>query len=157
MNGSFYATIPGDPLPQGSKKVPRRGSLSVIDSNPHLKEWRMAVTGWVLAALADQPEWQYPVEGPLRVEIAFLLRRPQYHYGTGKNEHIVKPSSPIYPTSPPDLDKLVRAILDGATDANLWLDDAQVVDLQVTKRYARWDSQPGAALIVTEKIDANHS
>ena len=151
LNGQFYATIPGDPLPQGSKRPIRNkatGRLSVIDNNPRLAQWRMAVTGWVKQAMADQPEVTTPIEGPLKVEVWFALRRPRSHYGTGANEHKVKASSPHYPDKYPDLDKLVRAILDGCTDAGLWLDDGQVVWLDVHKGYARWDAQPGAAIIV---------
>lgn len=151
MRSPFYATIPGDPLPQGSKRPVRTGNgrMSVIDNNPRLKEWRMAVTGWVREAMSDQPEFATPVEQPLKVEITFLLRRPLSHYGAGANADKVKPSSPVYPAKHPDLDKLVRAILDGCTDAGLWLDDAQVVWLDVRKAYARRDSTTGAALIVT--------
>jgi crossover junction endodeoxyribonuclease RusA len=93
---------------------------------------------------------------PMEVVLTFYFPRPQSHYGTGRNAHILKPSAPDYPTKPPDIDKLMRAIFDGATDAGLWLDDAQVVDVHAIKMWAR--QRPGVSLTVYPKgaADADH-
>ena len=55
------------------------------------------------------------------------MERPKSHFGTGKNADKVKQSAPVFPATMPDIDKLMRAILDGLTDAQVWLDDGQVV------------------------------
>jgi len=146
----LFVFIPGRALPQGSKKPVRNvatGKMSVIDNNPHLAEWRMQVTGYTKQAMGGATT-TFPMEGPVKVYVTFLMARPKYHYGTGRNERKVKDSSPIYPTSYPDIDKLQRAILDGFTDAGVWLDDSQVVSIDAQKRYARWDDIPGASVQV---------
>jgi Holliday junction resolvase RusA-like endonuclease len=137
--------VPGIPVPQGSMKgYVRRGkgggagTVALTNNNPKLIEWRMKVTGH---AIAKQPEWAevskavFPMEGPIGIRLDFILPRPQSHYGTGRNAKVLKPSAPKYPTGTPDLDKLVRAILDALTDARVWDDDSQVVLVKAVKEY----------------------
>jgi Holliday junction resolvase RusA-like endonuclease len=138
--------VPGLPLPQGSKKIGTykvAGIIrrSIIDNNPRLAQWRMQITNYTRQAMADATV-AFPIEGPISVDITFFMPRPQSHYGTGKNERILKPSAPDLPTHAPDLDKLVRSILDGCTDAGTWHDDAQVVNIWAIKMYAE-DRGPG--------------
>jgi Holliday junction resolvase RusA-like endonuclease len=42
----------------------------------------------------------------------------------------------VLPLTPPDLDKLVRAIGDSLVNAGVLGDDSQITDLSVSKRYA---------------------
>jgi len=74
------------------------------------------------------------IDGPVCVDLAFYFERPKSHLnGSGSlrkgysSSHIVKP----------DLDKLVRAILDSGTVGLVWRDDAQVVRLTATKNYVQ--------------------
>jgi Holliday junction resolvase RusA-like endonuclease len=121
------------------------GKLSVIDNNPHLREWRLKVTGYAKQEMGD---WDTLMEA-VKVEVTFLLPRPKSHYRTAQgHEHELLDWAPLYPTTPPDIDKLERAILDGLTDAGVWLDDSQVVTLHADKRYQRWDEVPGAVVTV---------
>ena len=48
----------------------------------------------------------------------------------------------------PDLDKLVRATLDGLGSANIWTDDSQVVSMNVSKRLAEIDEVTGCRIVV---------
>ena len=59
----------------------------------------------------------------MSVRITFFMPRPK----TVKRH---------MPTVTPDVDKLCRAVLDALTDAGVWVDDSQVVDLGATKIYA---------------------
>ena len=74
----------------------------------------------------------------MMVDITFHRARNKGHYGTGKNAHLVKDSAPAHPTVKPDVDKLSRSVLDALTGI-VWVDDAQVVDKTVRKRYAETD------------------
>ena len=65
----------------------------------------------------------------------FCFARPRSHYGTGKNVHIVKGSSPGHMAVMPDLDKLARCSLD-ALSGVVFKDDAQVVVLTLRKCYS---------------------
>ncbi len=116
VEAMFEFSVSGTPVPQGSVRV-MRGRIVAVSSR--LRRWRMAVT---LAAIAcrQRSTETWPITGPVRAELAFTL--------AGK------------PLARPDLDKLVRAVLDAVCDAQLIVDDAQVVELSATKRRGR---QPG--------------
>lgn len=70
--------------------------------------------------------------------IRFNIRKP-----------ISYPKSMIYPTKKPDLDNLVKAILDGLVDAKVIEDDNCITDLQVMKRYASDDHPLGVEVDLT--------
>lgn len=124
--------VDGIPVPQGSKRV-ANGRL--IDANTaKLKPWRATVT----AACADAMRAAGitgPVDGPVRVKVVFRLPRPKHHYRTGKHAGQLKDGAPYWAATRPDLDKLLRAVLDALTDAGLWHDDAQVAVLHATKEH----------------------
>jgi Holliday junction resolvase RusA-like endonuclease len=73
--------------------------------------------------------------GPVSVAVTFLLARPKSHYGSGRNAARRKDSAPHYPAKKPDIDKLVRAVLDAITGP-CFSDDAQVCRLLVRKDWA---------------------
>ena len=119
---SFSTFVRGIPAPQGSKTPGRRGDGTPFlrEANPNLKDWRTAV-GFVL-----QSEWRgAPMDGALCVELNFALLRPKS----------VSEKRRPHPTVMPDLDKLVRAVLDALTGIVI-VDDALVVDLHATKEYS---------------------
>lgn len=125
--------IIGTPAPQGSKRHVGHGVL--VESAAGVRDWRMAVALQVASKRNSQALPAFT--GPLRVDIRFLIHRP------------VKPRHPL-PDTRPDLDKLVRATMDGITDSAAWNDDAQVTTLHVTKRYAPNGTALGAWLTITD-------
>lgn len=131
----FY--VAGKPEPQGSKRAMRHngnGPIIMLDDNPRTKVWRATVRD---AALREMREsgWE-TTESAVQVIATFYMDRPKGHYGTGRNAHHVKASSPTWPTTKPDTDKLARALLDALTAAGVYRDDSQVTTLLVTKCYA---------------------
>ena len=130
----------GTPAPQGSKRLVGKGRM--IESSKKVAPWRQAVV--YACQLADASSLNYTA--PVRVDITFRLQRPKGHYGAGG---MVKPSSPIYPAVKPDLDKLVRSTLDGLTDAAVFRDDSQVVELHARKSYCTGGDHLGALIHVT--------
>jgi Holliday junction resolvase RusA-like endonuclease len=50
------------------------------------------------------------------------------------------------PTVKPDVDKCIRAVFDGLTDARVWADDGQVVSVHAQQWYA--DDKPGVRVVV---------
>lgn len=87
----------------------------------------------VHAAGYRQPAWG-PNEA-LTVEAVFHLPRG-------------KTVKRLWPTVPPDVDKLARCLLDALTDAHLISDDKQVVTLNARKVYATPQRGPGAEIVV---------
>ena len=123
-------TVPGRPIPQGSMKAFVRGNRAHLTSdNPALKDWRAAVGFYALKAGAEL------IEGPIRVDVAFTLQRPKGHFRTGRNASLLRDSAPELPTTKPDVDKLLRAVLDALTGI-CFIDDAQVTQVNATKSYA---------------------
>lgn len=93
--------------------------------------------GWkgqvVLAGDAVRP--QTCLEGPLAVELHFRLPRARGHFRTGKNAHLLSDRAPVRHTARPDVDNLAKAVLDALKNARWYADDAQIVELLVTKVY----------------------
>ena len=119
-------TIDGTAIPQGSKAISRAGFM--YESNKNLKAWRKHVT----ETLTQQHKGKQLL-GALTVRITVKFARPKTV--TRKNV-----------TVKPDVDKLARAILDSATNAGIWKDDSQVVDLRITKDYTTYASQVNVAI-----------
>lgn len=147
MNDLHRIVIVGDPAPQGSKR--HLGNGVMVESSKKVKPWRTDVRD----AIADQYDGPR-LDGPLHVGLTFVFDRPKSHWRTGRNAHLLKSSAPSFPAGARnDLDKLVRAVLDAATSAGLWVDDGQVVWLAAAKVYAGPDAPmqlPGCVLEVAE-------
>lgn len=136
---SFSFTVFGvDPAPQGSKKYvgTRRTAAGaniplIVEASPKLPAWRKAVDDAVRQAMTDSGDLS-KFEGAVKVEAVFYLTR--------------KPSvKREYPIVPPDVDKLTRALLDACKA--VWTDDALVVRLEVSKKYAV--GQSGVAVTIS--------
>jgi hypothetical protein len=85
-----------------------------------------------------------PGPGAYRVSAHFRLPRPRGHYG--RNGDVLPRFKDAQPVSRPDIDKLLRAVLDALT-MRVWRDDAQVVQVTTSKR---WSEDPGVTIIVQE-------
>ena len=117
----------GKPITQGSKI---RTRWSMRDSNGDtLLPWRDNVRA--AAVNAEDPFG----EAPVQVVITFTFARPKGNFGTGRNAGTLNRSALPYPSNHTigDIDKLVRACLDALTDAGVWNDDSQVVQLVARK------------------------
>jgi crossover junction endodeoxyribonuclease RusA len=136
--------VRGIPAPQGSKRHVGNGRM--IESSKAVGPWREAIRAQCQLAMRGRP----PLGGPVAVRAWFWLPRPQGHYGTGRNSGQVRPGAASRPFGKPDLDKLVRAVLDGLTDGGAWKDDGQVVELTARKLYVLPGLTPGAKIEITE-------
>lgn len=124
--------VPGMPVPQGSKRVvPTKGGPRAIEGNEtRLRPWRATIAAGATYAM-DGAE---PFHGPVRVEVVFAFPRPHNHFGTGKNQGMLKAAAPYYRDQAPDLDKLLRAVFDGLAGI-CFRNDAQVVSVTAAKVY----------------------
>lgn len=153
--------VKGLPAPQGSKRyLGRSGGKGVmVESSSKVAPWRADVRAAAEQAMADH--WQanelggLPVEqwslwrAPVLAEMIFYLPRARSHYGTGRNSDILKSTAPRWPATKPDLDKLIRAILDSLTHV-VWSDDSQVVGIYTSKLYAHPGQGPGVKIHIKE-------
>lgn len=126
-------TIIGRPQQRGSKKVgliPKRGGgylekngrpiVVARDDNEKSGAWMTDIKAAAYRA------YNGPLlQGPIELRVAFYFKRPQAHYGSGRNVESLKASAPEYHAQSPDLDKLVRCLGDALTGV-VWVDDRQV-------------------------------
>jgi Holliday junction resolvase RusA-like endonuclease len=125
--------IYGDPAPQGSKRV-FNGRIVEASGNK-LKVWRKAIAAACQNLVTEE---HLLLLGPVRVEVEFYLPRPV-------SVTIKKRALPIVP---PDLDKLLRGLLDGIGQSEvIWGDDSQVVQIDAVKLYAD-ETEPGATVTI---------
>lgn len=129
-------TIPGRPEAKGSLRVGKHGQ--VFSANPRLKAWQQRVALAVAAWRKGKPL----ITGPVAIVADFCFDRPPSHFTKSGR---LRKGAPLAPGRP-DLDKLVRGLLDGLTGV-LFKDDAQVCELDVSKRYYE---TPGVVLYVSE-------
>ena len=126
----IQAFVPGIPQPQGSKNAFVRGNRAVlVEANKKLPAWRQLVTDKLEAANVSCQ----PLEGAVDAQIIFFMPRP-------------KSVTRLFPSVKPDLDKLIRAVLDAGTKAGIYNDDSQVIEVVAHKFYAD-EEQPAGALI----------
>lgn len=129
--------VPGRPAPQGSiRAIVHRSTgraVAIKDNNAAQKSWRQDVRDTAQQAWGDRP----PIDGPVSIQIDFVMPRPL--------------STPKRSTPPaikkPDGDKLERAVWDSLTHV-VWTDDARVVEWGGSKRIAEIGETPGAHIRV---------
>lgn len=128
--------VPGVPAPQGSKRAfVVAGKARLVESSKACRPWRDSVRSAALEAIGGAAPWL----GPVALRIVFVLPRPA----------TVPKARRGWPATKPDLDKLVRAVLDACTHA-LFADDSQVVEVTARKWYVGADL--GGAVTVGAEI-----
>jgi len=78
-----------------------------------------------------------PMTGPVEVRATFTLARPK---SAAKSRWA--------PDRKPDIDKLLRGLLDACTTGGAWADDAQVVTVITSKVYPAPGAVPGVTFTV---------
>jgi Holliday junction resolvase RusA-like endonuclease len=123
VNARF--SIDGVPVPQGSKIGGHRkdGSIFMREAVRSLPAWREHVINTLREQKPD--DWE-PMALPAMARLKFWLPRPKNRPKTIDVLPIVKP----------DVDKLLRAILDATKIAGVVVDDAMFWDVHPSKRYA---------------------
>ena len=129
----YTLTVRGTPAPQGSKRHIGHGRM--VEMSKAVGPWREAVRGEAQRIIPAGGA----LTGPVHVVIQFFLPRP-----------VSLPRRVLWPAKRPDLDKLIRAVLDGLTEGGAWKDDGQVVKLGSEKLYAAGDTPPGAWISIAE-------
>ena len=122
----MHLRIDGLPKPQGSKRV-FNGRIVEASGNA-LKVWRKAIAD---ACQANVNEEHKLLVGPVRVEVSAVFARP------GRLFRQLDPDGRVPHDKRPDLDNVLKAILDGVDQAGVWGDDGQVCELAATQRYGR--------------------
>jgi len=125
---------PGKPQQQGSKVKGRYGNLR--EANTELAGWRERVALAAHTAMGGRP--MLDRKTPVEMRMEFVLYRPQA-------TPVSRPTPAA--TKAPDIDKLVRAVLDALSNV-AYADDVQVVRLEVGKRVAEVNEPLGVHVVM---------
>lgn len=139
---SFF--VSGVPRPKGSTRSFRHNRTGKIitwaDNAERLRPWQRAI------AVAARAAGLKPASGSVDLVVRFYLPRPKRHYGARG----LRPSAPDAHTQKPDLDKLLRAVLDALTGV-AYRDDGQVLLIEAMKLWADEEAEgrgPGVLIRV---------
>lgn len=125
--------VRGLPITEGSTRTWMVKGKAITAHGPKgLGAWRRAV-----ADVAQRHAPPEPWEGPVGVRLLFTLPRPK---SAPKRKR-------TWPAKRPDLDKLVRAVLDALTYV-IFADDGQVVHIDAGKDYGA----PGVTVVVYRQL-----
>lgn len=100
--------------------------------------WKRAIAAELLGKVPSEP-WL----GPVALSVQFYFPRPQ---------RLCRRNSPpgsVPHTAKPDVDNLIKAVMDAMTQSGVWRDDAQVHSLSISKMYAAVGFAPGARILAT--------
>lgn len=132
---AFTFSVAGKPEAKGSTRafVPRGWTRPIITStNRNLKTWEARVRDAALPFLTT-----VFAEEAIGVHLSFRLERPKS-----------LPKRLKHHCKKPDLDKLVRAVIDGMTGI-IYRDDSQVVQILAEKSYATPGETEGVIVTVS--------
>lgn len=140
--------VPGEPVPAPR---PRGRIVNLPSGKPFIhiytpaddEKWKKRIARHSWEAVGRK------LSGPVRVDIEFLMPRPQDHFGTGRNAAILKDSAPHWHTIRPDRDNLDKPVLDALKNTKVFSDDCCVCDGRIQKRYPRPGEEPGALITIT--------
>lgn len=141
-------TVTGEPRPQGSKRAfynKHSGRAMIVEDNTKLRPWRQEVTACAMEAKRAEPDFvKFPRGTPVALHVEFSFLRPADR----------KYRNAIYKPVKPDIDKLLRGILDALTGV-LFEDDSQVAMVLATKCFGE---VPGAriCIAVCNTVNAAH-
>lgn len=124
--------VMGEPVPQGSVRafVTKSGRPIITHSNRNTKEWRQRIA---TEAQAKRPA-HWDMDRAIFLSVTFLMPRPKS-----------LPKKVFQDVKRPDLDKLIRAVMDALTGI-YYQDDSQVVLISATKNYVGKDDTPGVEI-----------
>lgn len=128
--------VEGSPVQQGNLSTGRQGQ-QYWTNGPVLRKWRELIAKETREVLPDG--WE-PTLGPIGLSAVFIHKRPK----TGPNS---KRKTATYKVTSPDLDKLIRALLDALTGV-VYVDDCQVADIHAVDVFSdSIDDTPDEGLV----------
>lgn len=132
----------GQPRPRAfARRMGDKFVARVFDAGT-AEEWKS------LVAVAAKPHIPAaPFTGPVQMRAGFVFRRPKGHYRTNGE---LKATAPRHHTGKPDIDNLLKAVMDALTQlGGFWHDDQQVALVTSWKDYG----PTGGALIEVKSME----
>lgn len=130
--------VPGKPIPKARPRVTKAGQTYTPKRCRQYEE-RVAK----VAAHSYDGE---PIDGACVLTMTAVMPRPQRlmakRYSRGR----------IYHPKRPDLDNLLKSVMDGLSKAGIWVDDARVTRTKASKFYAGIGETPGVYISISEDL-----
>lgn len=120
--------VPGEPVGKGRPRVGKVGQHARLFTPAKTANYE----GLIAHAASQAMAGRSLVNGPVLVELRMGLAIPQ---SASKKRKSAMAAGQIMPTKKPDMDNVIKAIFDGLNGV-VWVDDVQVVDSIVRKRFA---------------------
>lgn len=138
MNESLFICIPGDPVGKQSVRVSMAGGFArkYMPAKTREYETKCGLEGRLSMGGKDL------LTGPIELKLQIFLPIPKSWSKKKRADAIL---GKIVPTKKPDTSNVLKAVEDGFT-GNVWVDDCQVVDHHITKRFSE---EPCVMAIVT--------
>lgn len=137
----FTIRVVGRPAPEGSHETGQHGH--VMHSSAYLAAWRRAVQIAALRVMGEALH-ELPAFGrgvPVYVHSMCIIVGDEQCRALGTAE----------PVGPPDLDKLLRATIDGLGDGKVFENDSQVTKIrELEKRRALPGEEAGAVIVISD-------
>jgi len=127
----YEFTIPGKPIPKARPRFYKRGKFVKVYNSQEKEEGEFALNAFESLIKVGGKK----LSGPVFLDIIFHLKRPKSHYGTGKNSETLKKNAPKFHVSKPDVDNLVKFVMDSLNKVT-WYDDSQVFQVIGRKEYS---------------------
>ncbi|MFK3741419.1 RusA family crossover junction endodeoxyribonuclease [Massilia sp. TN1-12] len=131
--------VPGQPVAKGRPRFARRGKGVVAYTPAKTAAYEALVREAATVAMSGRP----PAAGPLKLVLSLTLQVP---LTWSKKRRALAIDGHIRATKKPDADNVLKGLKDGCNGI-VWIDDAQVVCIELTKAYG---SQPHAAVRILE-------
>lgn len=152
VNNMVMVTVEGEPKPQGRPRfrIVRRkedGKIFPMVYNPNdCDDWRNILLLSFKDAKLKYKDIINPLAG-VAISITFFFNRPKSHYNS-KGE--VKLKAPDIKITKPDIDNLVKPVLDMLKNAGYFNDDGQIYALRAEKRYVDFfNERHGTRIVIT--------
>lgn len=126
----YELVILGSPKSQGRPRARNAGKFVQIYDDPKSRKAKQGIIEIIQAKAPTKP-----LDCPLQLDLNFYLSRPKGHYRTGRNSGNLKSSAPLLHISRPDIDNLLKLVMDAMTGV-FWRDDSLVCKGTTIKQYS---------------------
>lgn len=137
-------TITGDPKPMGRPRFGKGRAYmpkSTIDARDHVQH----------SLTRTLPDLDIVLEGPIALELAFIHSRPKRLQAKRHSD------GRILKTTRPDIDNLIKLVLDALQLTDIIEDDKQIVRICATDYYAARHEQPHTHYQIYSYFDSEYS
>ena len=135
----------GQPRARSTAFMSKAGKMTSRVYDPGTADgWKYAITAEAAKNCGGTGTWM--TDGPVALQVLFRMPRPAR---LNTKKALAGMTAPFHRhVSKPDLDNLLKAVMDALTPIGIWKDDAQVWKIEATKRYAGPAEMPGANITV---------